>query len=99
MLITTPQKRLHLQNSILHLTYNNDVLKNVKNDKVLGVHIDNNLTWTVHTEFIAEKISSNLWLLSKLKEYLSTECNFIRLTYNLTLTIAQQFGVEHLTPI
>ena len=73
MLITTPQKRLHLQNSILHLTYNNDVLKNVQNDKVLGVHIDNNLTWTVHTEFIAKKISSNLWLLSKLKEYLSTE--------------------------
>ena len=73
ILITTPQKRLHLQNSILHLTYNNDVLKNVQNDKVLGVHIDNNLTWTVHTEFIAKKISSNLWLLSKLKEYLSTE--------------------------
>ena len=73
MLITTPQKRLHLQYNILHLTYNNEILKNIENDKVLGVHIDNNLTWTVHTEFIAKKIASNLWLLSKLKEYLSTE--------------------------
>ena len=53
--------------------YNNEILKNVENDKVLGVHIDNNITWTVHTEFIAKKIVSNLWLLSKLKEYLSTE--------------------------
>ena len=59
-LITTPQKRLHLQHIILHLTYNNEILKNVENGKVLGVHIDNNLTWTVYTEFIAKKIASNL---------------------------------------
>ena len=40
MLITTPKKRLHLQYNILHLTYNNEILKNIENDKVLGVHID-----------------------------------------------------------
>ena len=73
MLITTPKKRLHLQYNILHLTYINEILKNIENDKVLGAHIDKNLTWTVHTEFIAKKIASNLWLLSKLKKYLSTE--------------------------
>ena len=73
MLITTSQKRLHLKNDILHLTYNNDVLNSVENEKVLGVRIDNNLTWSIHINFIAKKISSNLWLLSKLKDYLSTE--------------------------
>ena len=73
MLITTSQKRLHLHNDILHLTYNNDVLNSVENEKVLGVRIDNNLTWSIHINFIAKKISSNLWLLSKLKDYLSTE--------------------------
>ena len=57
----------------LHLTYNNDVLNSVENEKVLGVRIDNNLTWSIHINFIAKKISSNLWLLSKLKDYLSTE--------------------------
>ena len=40
-----------------HLTYNNDVLNSVENEKVLGVHIDNNLTWSVHINFIAKKIS------------------------------------------
>ena len=65
MLVTTSQKRLHLNNDILHLTYNNDVLNSVENEKVLGVHIDNNLTWPIHINFIAKKISSNLWLLSK----------------------------------
>ena len=73
MLITTSQKRLHLHNDILHLTYNNDVLNSVENEKVLGVRIDNNLTWSIHINFIAKKISSNLWLLSKLKDYISTE--------------------------
>ena len=73
ILITTSQKRLHLHNDILHLTYNNDVLNSVENEKVLGVRIDNNLSWSIHINFIAKKISSNLWLLSKLKDYLSTE--------------------------
>ena len=53
--------------------YNDDILKTVETEKVLGVHIDNNLTWSVHIDSIAKKISSNLWLLSQLKEYLSTE--------------------------
>ena len=70
MLITTSQKCLHLHNSILNLTFNNDSLKNIDNDKVLGIYIDNNLTWSIHTQFIAKKISSNLWLLSRLKDYL-----------------------------
>ena len=73
MLITTSQKRLHLHNDILLLTYNNDALNSVENDKVPGVRIDNNLTWSIHINFIAKKISSNLWLLSKLKDYLYTE--------------------------
>ena len=71
--ITTSQKRLHLHNSILNLTFNNDSLKNIDNDKVLGIYIDNNLTWSILTQFIAKKISSNLWLLSRLKDYLSLE--------------------------
>ena len=54
MLITTSQKRLHLKNYILHLTYNNDVLNLVENEKVLGVRIDNNLTWSIHMNFIAK---------------------------------------------
>ena len=48
-------------------------MNSVANEKVLGVRIDNNLTWSIHINFIAKKISSNLWLLSKLKDYLSTE--------------------------
>ena len=73
VLITTSQKRPHLHNNILHLIYKNDALNAVENETVLGVRIYNNLTWSVHINFIAKKISSNLWLLSKLKDNSSTE--------------------------
>ena len=42
VLITTSQKRFHLHDNVLNLTYNSDILKNVNNDKVLGVFMDNN---------------------------------------------------------
>ena len=68
MLITTPQKRIHLNNNNLQLTYNNEELSVVASDKILGVLIDNNLTWTNHIDVVAKKIGSNLWLLSRIKE-------------------------------
>ena len=71
MLITTSQKRLHLHDYDLNLTYNSDIFKNVNNDKVLRVLLDNNLTWSIHMQYIAKKTSSNLWFLSKLKEFFS----------------------------
>ena len=45
----------------------------VANDKILGVLIDNNLTWTSHIDALTKKMVSNLWLLSRMKEYLSTD--------------------------
>ena len=73
MLITTPQKRIYLNNNNLQLNYNNEQLSVVANDKILGVLIDNNLTWTNHIDVLTKKIVSNLWLLSRMKEYLSTD--------------------------
>lgn len=73
MVITTNQKRAHLNKGILQLTYNNDTLTMIESDKILGVHVDNNLTWTNHIDAIAKKVASNLWLLSKIKTYLSIE--------------------------
>ena len=73
MLITTPQKWIHLNNNNLQLTCNNEELSVVANNKILGVLIDNNLTWTNHIDALTKKIVSNLWLLSRMKEYLSTD--------------------------
>ena len=73
LLITTPQKRIHLNNNILQLTYNTENLSVVACEKILGVLIENNLTWANHINAVAKKIVSNLWLLSRIKEHLSTD--------------------------
>ena len=40
MIITTRQKRLHLDESILSLSYNDIDLEIITGDKILGINID-----------------------------------------------------------
>ena len=40
------------------------------NEKLLGVHIDNTPSWTVHVEFTIKKSNSLLHLLNRIKHYL-----------------------------
>ena len=39
----------------------------ISNDKILGVFVDNNLMWSDHVKHTSKKISSYIWLLSKIK--------------------------------
>ena len=73
MLVTTSQKRQRLARDILDLRFNNDILNSISNDKILGVFVDNNLAWTDHTKHLTKKIASSIWLLSKIKKYLSKD--------------------------
>lgn len=71
MLVTTSQKRQRLQNTCLTLQYMDETLKTVSSDKILGVFVDNNLIWSDHVKHITKKIRSYIWLLSKIKHFLS----------------------------
>ena len=73
MFVTTNQKRQRLNNDKLKLFYNDDVLQTINNDKILGVFVDNNLTWSEHVKHVTKKIATNIWLLSKIKAFLSKE--------------------------
>ena len=73
MLIATTQKRGKLSDDSLDLLFKDVTLQMRSYDKILGVYVDNNLTWSFHINFITKKISSYLWLLSRIKEYLSIE--------------------------
>ena len=73
MLITSRQKRLSMQNPVLSLTYSDIEMKMTHADKILGVHVDDNLMWNNHFQYVSKKISSYLWLLGKIKSYLSVE--------------------------
>ncbi|MES9881523.1 MAG: reverse transcriptase family protein [Sedimenticola sp.] len=73
MLVTTHQNQIRLNVQCLGLKLNDKVLKTVSNDKILGVHIENTLTWSIHTDKIAKKIATNLWLLNTIKDFLSLD--------------------------
>ena len=73
MLITSRQKRNNLYESVLSLKYNDIDIKMTTSDKILGVHVDENLSWNDHYQHVSKKVSPYLWLLSKIKTYLPQE--------------------------
>ena len=73
MFITSRQKRNNLYESVLSLKYNDIDIKMTTSDKILGVHVDENLSWNDHYQHVSKKVSSYLWLLSKIKTYLPQE--------------------------
>ena len=73
MLVTTNQKRTRLNNDKFDLKFNNENLNMISNDKILGVFVDNNLTWSDHIKHLTKKIASSTWLLSKIKKFLTQE--------------------------
>ena len=73
MLITSRQKRNNLHDCTLSLNYNVIDIKMTTSDKIQGVHVDENLSWNNHYQQVSKKVSSYLWLLSKLKTYLPHE--------------------------
>ena len=70
LLVTITQKRQRLQNENIDLKFNNESLM-ISNDKILGVYVDNNLTWSEHIKHLSRKITSSIWLLSKIKKFSS----------------------------
>ena len=72
MLVTTRQKRSRLDDS-LQLFLNDMPLTAVKNEKGFGVQVDDNLTWNDHISKTSKKMSTYVWLLSKIRSYLSVD--------------------------
>ena len=79
MLITSRQKRNNLNEVSFSLQYK-DIdtgIRMTTSDKILGVYVDDNLSWNDHFHHISKKVSwSYLWLLSKIKTYLSKSIDF-----------------------
>ena len=53
----------------LQLESENEMVKKVKNTKVLGVQLDENLNWEKHIDYISSKISSGIGAIKRLREF------------------------------
>ena len=73
MLITTRQKRIHITKEDMTLTYNHVILNDISEDKILGVQVDDHLLFSYHIDKTVTKITSNIWLLSRIKDFINTE--------------------------
>lgn len=65
----------------LALTVNNVNIENVSVQKVLGVHIDNTLSWDIQISSVCKNIKSKISLLKQINFYLSDEMK--RMFYNV----------------
>ena len=66
MLITTKQK-CAISDTLLK--YKNVQLEVSSGEKLLGINIDDNLKWDAHVRVVTKKISSYIWLLSRISVY------------------------------
>ena len=68
MTITTRQKRQNIS-SRMPLYIGNEKIVKVATHKVLGVTIDNNLSWTTHVNELTKRVSQKLYILAKIKHF------------------------------
>ena len=68
MVVTTNKKRQRLSNDQLDLNFNNESLNIISNDKILGVFVDNNLTWSDHIKHLTKNFLQLFGSFLKLKK-------------------------------
>ena len=71
MFFTSRQTQNNLNEVSFSLQYKDIDIRMTTSDKirVLGVHVDDSLSWNNHFHHISKKVSSYFWLLSKIKTY------------------------------
>jgi hypothetical protein len=80
MLIGTAQRIATVTNE-LNINLENQLIKNVNTQKLLGIYIDNNLDWKERVDHICKNINSRLFSLSKIQKYLDKKSRILFFNY------------------
>ena len=72
MVLATRQKH-QLRPLQLNLVLNSNNIEQVREHKVLGIIIDEKMSWGSQVEYICKRVSQNIFLLSKLRCYVDTD--------------------------
>ena len=104
MLIVSRQKRQNITYSP-RLYIKNSLVEEVNEHKVLGVIIDNNLSWSSHVNNLAKRISQKVFQLSKIKHFLDLSSRlkfyhaFIQSSIDYVSTVYDQCSENILKPL
>ena len=80
MLVGSRQKLKFIQNNKLNITVKDTVIEDICCEKILGVRIDNELSWNEQVDYVCKIVSSRLALLRRIKPFIDT--NTCILYYN-----------------
>ncbi len=80
MVLSTRQRRATVPECKINLTINNESIKQVSEAKLLGMLVDENLSWDRHINTLCSKISRKLGLLKRLQKFLPKDT--ILMLYN-----------------
>lgn len=61
------------QNCIFKYKQSSNIPDKATTVKCLGLHIDNDLKWRTHTEYVGNRLSQSLFLLRKVRQFASTD--------------------------
>ena len=71
MLITTRQKRQSLTVKLPSIFIDNVPIEEVNNHRVLGIIIDNNLSWSNHIDYLYKTLSRRVYQLCRFKKFIN----------------------------
>ena len=74
MLITTRQRRQNIKQDLSNIYVYSNKIENTETHKLLGVHIDNNLSWSAHVSNLCKRVSSKIYAFNRIKHMLNTKC-------------------------
>jgi len=72
MVLTTRQKH-QLTNLNINLSLNDQAIEQVHEHRLLGVLVDDKISWQPHVNDLCKKISKKVYLLSKLQQFIDTD--------------------------
>ena len=75
-----------------NLNIGNEIISEANSIKFLGVFLDNQLKFNIHTNYISNKISKQVGVLYKLNKYLPKE--ILKLLYNTLILPYISYGIE-----
>ena len=70
MLVTTRQKRQNIKYNLHEIYLDGKLIEEVNAHKLLGLTIDNNLSWSSHSSYLAKKLSKKVFQLNRIKHFL-----------------------------
>ena len=68
-MVVTTRQRHQLKPLVLNLAFQSQNITQVSEHKLLGVTVDKELKWEAHINNVCKKVSKNVFMLSKLKDY------------------------------